>query len=162
MRNPRFKEIKPNYRKKALEVTLREGRKLNRYVLPFSVFDKMDIGPHNRFVSIYIDKEINDQGAFFTLQDGTKGSFPSDLVLYYCDPAYDWSPINQIKRALKGKLGESKLSIRVVADALQTSPSQVVRLLEENRASTQLLQLLRLADLAGYRIEFRLKKKRAA
>ena len=139
MRNPRFKEIKPNYRKKALEVTLREGRKLNRYVLPFSVFDGMDIGRQNRFASIYIDKEIDGQGAFFTLEDGTQGSFPADLVLYYCDPSYDWSPINQIKRALRGKLGELKVSIRVVADALQTSPSQVVRLLAKNRASTQLV-----------------------
>ena len=162
MRNPRFKEIKPNYRKKALEVTLREGRKLNRYVLPFSVFDDKEIGPQNRFASIDIDKEIDAQGAFLTLEDGTRGSFPADLVLYCCDPSYDWSPINQIKRALRGKLGELKLSIRVVADALQTSPSQVVRLLAENRASTQLVQLLRLAELAGYSIEFRLKKRRAA
>ena len=162
MRNPKFREIKPNYRKKALQVTLKEGKALSRYLLPFSVFQKMDIGSHNRFKAISIDPEVNDQGAFFTLEDGSRGSFPADLVLYYCDPTYDWSPINQLKRALKGKLGESKLSIRVVADALQTSPSQVVRLLEENRASQQLLQLLRLAELAGYRIEFRLKKRRAA
>jgi hypothetical protein len=37
-----------------------------------------------------------------------------------------------------------------------------VRLLEENRASAQLVQLLRLTELAGYRIEFRLKKQHAA
>jgi len=87
------------------------------------------------------------------------GDFPSDLVLYHCDPSYDWSPVNQLKRALKGELGKSKLSVRVLADALRTSPTQVVRLLEENRASKQLLQLFKLAELAGYRIEFRLRKK---
>ena len=162
MKNPKFNEIRPNYRKNVLEVTLREGRKVARYQLPFSVFKDMNIGSHNRFVSIQIDKELNGQGACFELEDGRKTSFPSDLVLYHCDPKYDWGPINQVKRALKGKLGESRLSLRVVADALRTSPSQVMRLLEENRASTQLLQLLRLAELAGYRIEFRLKKKRAA
>lgn len=162
MTDPQFKEIKPNYRKKALEITLLEGKKTKRYVLPFSVLHDNKIGTHNRFTSIHIDKEVRNQGVFFTLEDGTQGDFPSDFVLYHCDPSYDWSPINQIKRALKGKLGESRLSIRVVADALRTSPSQVMRLLEENRASTQLLQLFQLADLAGYRIEFRLKKKRAA
>jgi hypothetical protein len=116
----------------------------------------------NRFSRIKIDKELDSQAASFVLEDGTKGSFPADLVLYYCDPAYDWSPINQLKRALKNKLGKHKLSVRVVADALKTSPTQVVRLLEENRASKQLLQLFKLADLAGYRVEFRLKKKTAA
>jgi hypothetical protein len=49
-----------------------------------------------------------------------------------------------------------------LADALNTSPSQVVRLLQENQASKQLLQLLKLAELAGYRVEFSLKKKKAA
>src|SRR6266480_2738275 len=93
---------------------------------------------------------------------GTKVSLQSDLVLYHCDTSYDWSPVNQLKRALKGKLGKSKLSVRVLADALRTSPTQVIRLLEENRASKQLLQLFKLAELAGYRIEFRLRKKSAA
>jgi hypothetical protein len=50
----------------------------------------------------------------------------------------------------------------VLADALKTSPSQVVRLLEENRGSKQLLQLLKLAELAGYQVTFTLKRKPAA
>ena len=60
------------------------------------------------------------------------------------------------------KLGASKLSVRVIADALRTSPSQVVRVLEDNRGSKQLLQLLKLAGLAGYRVTFTLKRKPAA
>jgi hypothetical protein len=82
--------------------------------------------------------------------------------LYYCDPSYHWSPINQLKRALKDKLGSSQLSLRVLADALNTSPSQVVLLLQENKASKQIVQLFHLAELAGYQIEFSLKKKKAA
>jgi len=45
---------------------------------------------------------------------------------------------------------------------LNTSPSQVVRLLQEDKISKQLLQLFRLAELAGYQVEFNLKKKKAA
>ena len=52
--------------------------------------------------------------------------------------------------------------MRLLADALHTSPSQVVRLLDENRGSKQLLQLLRLAELAGYRVTFTLKRNSAA
>jgi hypothetical protein len=38
----------------------------------------------------------------------------------------------------------------------------VVRLLQENRVSKQIAQLFRLAELAGYQVEFTLKKKKAA
>jgi hypothetical protein len=162
MRNPVFKAIKPNYRKQVLEVTLREGGKTNAYSLPFSAFGPGKINSKNRFSVIAIDRELGNQGASYVLDDGTTGDFPADFVLYHCDPSYDWSPINQLKQALKDKLGRSNLSVRVIADALKTSPSQVVRLLEENKVSKQLLQLFRLADLAGYEIQFNLKKKKAA
>ena len=162
MRNPVFKEIKPNYRKRVLEITLREKRTAKKYNLPFAMFEDKKIGSKNRFASIAIDRELGDQAASFVLEDGTRGDFPADFVLYHCDPIYNWGPINQLKRALKSKIGASKLSIRVLADALKTSPSQVVRLLEENKVSKQLLQLFKLAEIAGYRVEFNLKKKKAA
>jgi hypothetical protein len=162
MRNPRFKQITPNYRKRVLEVVLREGRILNRYNLPFAVFTGMKIGPGNRFASIAIENDLAEQGASFVLEDGTRGDFPADFVLYYSDPTYQWSPINQLKRTLKSKIAESKLSVRVLADALNTSPAQVVRLLKENQASKQFLQLSKLAQIAGYNIEITLKKRTAA
>jgi hypothetical protein len=162
MRNPVFKIIKPNYRKRVLEVTLREGATTKKYSLPFSVFGSTKINSKNRFTSIGVDRELGGQAVSFVLADGTKGDFPADFVLYHCDPTYDWSPINQLKKALKDKLGASQLSIRVIADALNTSPSQVVRLLQEDKVSKQLVQIFRLAELAGYQVEFNLKKKKAA
>jgi hypothetical protein len=162
MRNPVFKDVKPNYRKNVLEITLQEGRKTKKYNLPFAVFIDKKIHSKNRFSSIAIDGELNDQAVSFALEDGSKGDFPADFVLYHCDPTYNWSPINQLKRALKDKLDTSKLSVRVIADALNTSPSQVVRLLQENKGSKQLAQLFKLAEVAGYEIQFNLKKKRAA
>jgi len=162
MRNPVFKVIKPNYRKRVLEITLREGRATRKYNLPFAAFEDKKIHAKNRFASIAIDRELGDQAASFVLEDGTRGDFPADFVLYHCDPSYDWSPINQLKRALKDRIGSAKLSVRVLAGALRTSPSQVVRLLQEDKISKQLLQLFRLAELAGYQVEFNLKKKKAA
>jgi hypothetical protein len=162
MRNPKFKDIKPNYRKNVLEVILRDGKKIKSFSLPFAVFRDVKISSRNRFTSIAIDRELDDQAASFVLEDGSKGEFPADFVLYYCDPTYHWSPLNQLKSALKEKVSTSRLSVRVIADALDTSPSQVVRLLQENKASKQIVQLIQLAELAGYQIEFSLKKKRAA
>lgn len=161
MRNPKFKTIKPNYRKNVFEITLQEGKKTSKYSLPFAVFRGKKIGTDNRVTSVVIEKELGDQGVTFQLEDGATHDFPADFVLYYCDPTYDWSPLNQLKKALKDKLSSSHLSVRVLADALNTSPSQVVRLLEENNVSKQLLQLFQLAQLAGYQIEFNLKKRAA-
>jgi len=162
VRNPKFKKISPNYRKAVLEITLQEGRKLTRHSLPFAVFSGSNMGAANRFTEIVIEKNLGNQAASYALEDGTRGDFPADLVLSYSDPTYPWSPINQLKRTLKSKIADANLSFRVLADALSTSPSQVMRLLEENRASKQLLQLFKLAQVAGYDIEFTLKKKPAA
>jgi len=162
MRNPQFRTIRPNYRKAVLEITLAEGRRHTRYSLPFAALKGTRAGTTNRFVSIDIDEELGRQGATYVMADGSRGSLPADFVLYYCDPTYDWSPLNQLKRALRDKLAASKLSVRVLADALHTSPSQVGRLLEDNRGSRQLLQLLKLAELAGYQVTFTLKRKTAA
>jgi len=119
MRNPKFKEIKPNYRKNVLEVTLRDGKKIKSYSLPFAVFRDVKISSRNRFTSITIDRELGDQAVSFVLEDGSKGDFPADLVLYYCDPTYHWSPLNQLKSALKDEISTSRLSVRVIADALE-------------------------------------------
>jgi hypothetical protein len=162
MSDPKFERIKPNYRKGALEITLRTGKKLKTYTLPFAVFSGMKIGSHNRFVSITIDKELRNHGAFFTLEDGTEGSFPSDFILYHCDPSYAWSPLQQIERTLNGKMAKSKLGVRVVADALEMVPAKVRLLLQQYRASPQLPRVLKLAEKAGYRLELRLKKTSAA
>lgn len=162
MDDPQFKEIKPNYRKRVLEITLAAGKKLRNYQLPFAVFHGLSMGVNNPFVSIKIDPVAQNQAVFFVLKDGSKGDFPSDFVLYHCDPTYDWSPLNQIKKVLKNKLKSSSLSVRVMADALHTSPSQVVRLLQANKASKHLSQLFQLAELAGYQIEIQLKEKKVA
>lgn len=162
MQNAKFKSIRPNYRKQTLEIALREGHKVSHYNLPFSVFRNHKIGMENRFKEISIDADLNGEGALFVLEDGSKGDFPADLVLYYCDPSYDWSALNQLKSALKTKLKASKLSVRVLADALHTSPAQVLRLLDENKAAKQLTQLFQIAELAGYQIHLQLKKKSAA
>lgn len=161
MRNPIFKQIKPNYKKHALEITLTEGQKNKHYLLPFAIFRNKKISTKNRFTSLEIDRELGGQGVFFTLQDGTKGSFPADFVLYYCDPSYDWSPLSQLKKGIKEKIKKTSISLRVLADALHTSPSQVMRLLNISHTPKQLSQLFHLIELAGYQVEFHLKKKAA-
>ena len=162
MRNPKFVSVKPNYRKRVLETVLKERGRSRCYSLPFGVLPGGKPGARNPFVEIAIEKELFSQGVSYKLKDGTTGSFPSDFVLYHCDPAYDWTPLNQLKEAVKKKLKEKGISIRTLAEAMGTSPSQVVRLLRKDEAPKRLVQLCRLACMAGCEIDFTLKKKIAA
>jgi hypothetical protein len=162
MTDPKFKRIKANYRKNAFEITLQEGKTRKNYIFPFALLTPPAPESHNRVISYVIDAELRDTVVRYILADGAEGEIPSDFVLYHCEPAYEWSPVNQIKRALKGGLGKSLLSVQVVADGLRTCPSEVLRLFEDNLTSTTLPEVLKLASRAGYRLEFRLKKKPAA
>ncbi len=88
MRNPIFKQVKPNYRRRGFEVTLKEGKKLNDYILPFTAFEEHSIGTQNRVVNIKIEKDLGFQGVSIELENGSCFDFPADFVLYYCDPSY--------------------------------------------------------------------------
>jgi hypothetical protein len=160
MRNPVFKSIEPNYKRKTLEIGLQEGRKTRRFSLPFAALPHA-IDTQNRFRRLEVDPDTANMGVEYELEDGSTGSFPSDFVLYYCDPAYDWSPLNQLKRALRQELQSNALSVRVIADALQTSPSQISRLLEEENVPKQFRQLVQLAYLVGKDVEIRLRERPA-
>ena len=103
MTDPKFRQIIPNYRKNAFEITLQEGKTRRDYVLPFSLLIPSTAGRRNRVTSIVVEKELRDTVVTFTLEDGATGELPSDFVLYQCEPSYDWSPINQLKTALNGK-----------------------------------------------------------
>ena len=159
MRNPKFKKIRPNYKKKILEISLIEGGKTSLFYLPFSVFKNHKITSKNKFKTIQIDHEFGNTSVSFVLEDGKTGDFPSDFVLYYCDPSYDWSSINQLKKNLKSEIKSAHLSMRLLAHALGTSPSQVLRILDSKKSTNQLAQLMKLAHFAGMELEFKLRKK---
>ena len=161
MNKIRINSIIPNYRKKVLVICLQTGRNKKEYNLPFSAFKGMQIGVKNPFIKISIEKDLASQSASFILKNGKKGDFHADFVLYHCEPDYDWSPINQLKKTLKDRLNEANISIRLLAKALNTSPSQVERLLEVGKTSKQLLQLSKAAEIAGFHLDFTLKERRA-
>lgn len=158
MRQNKFLHVSPNYHRRTLDVVILRSKKKMAYSLPFAVLKNLRISRENPFTSLKVDKELGSESVSFVLKNGQRGDFHADLVLYYCDPDYEWSPLNQVRATLKEALESSRISIRVLADLLDTSPSQVVRLLEETKMPRQLLQLERLASIAGYSLKVELKK----
>lgn len=159
MRNPKIKKVIPNYRKKVLEITLFEKGKSSVFFLPFSVFNKHKIDSKNKFKILKIDQELGGSSVSFILENGQTGDFPSDFVLYYCDPSYDWSPIAQLKKNIKEEIQAAHLSLRLLAKALNTSPTQIIRILDSPKSTIQMIQLMKLAHFAGMELQFKLKKK---
>lgn len=154
-----FESVTPNYHRKVLQIVLRHGTKQQTYRLPFSVFKGLSISTQNKFATLNICNELDKKAVEFTLQNGKHGDFPTDFVLYHCEPDYEWAPLNQVKTALKETLRQSGISLRTVADALKTSPVQVMRLFKTNQMAKQWLQLGQVARVLGYRIELKLKKQ---
>src|SRR5438552_8715079 len=152
MKDLKFSRVKPNYRKNSFEIALGAGKQKKNYTLPFALVDPSP-SVRNPVTSLAIDKELRSTVVQFALQNGTVGEFPSDFVLYHCEPDYDWSPVTQIHRRLNGKL-KSKLSTRVVEDAFRMYPSETLRLLEGNATSRFFPDIVRLAKRAGYLIGF--------
>ena len=88
VKNLKFKEVKPNYKKNVLDIAMVEGRKVKNCRLPLAVFRNKNISGRNRFASITIDRELGAQAVSFVLEVGSKGDFPADFVLYCCDRSY--------------------------------------------------------------------------
>jgi hypothetical protein len=139
---------------------MQEGKQKKAYTLPFALVDPSP-SMRNKVSFVAIDEELRNTVVQFALQDGATGEFPSDFVLSHCEPSYDWSPVSQIQRTLNGRL-KAKLSPRVVQDAFRMYPSETLRLLEGNVTSKFFPDIVRLAERAGYRIGFTIKKSPAA
>jgi len=159
MNSIKFLRVTPNYHRRTLEFVVRQGRKTISYSMPFAALKNVKVSTRNPFVSLKIDKEFNSQSISFVLKNGQRGDFHVDLVLYYCEPDYEWSPLNQVRTKLKEALQSARISVRVIAELLDTSPSQVLRLLGEKRTPVQLQQIARIASIVGYSLELDLKKK---
>jgi hypothetical protein len=132
-----------NNRKAQLELTTRTGKV---YPFPFAQLDPKP-GAKNRIAEIYVDKELDQEGATYVLESGEEGSVLLDHALAYNrDPTY---AANLLLYKLTAKalehIEQAGLSRREVARRLNTSLSQLYRLLDSTnykKSAGQMIQLL--------------------
>lgn len=147
----KIKKVEVNNKKKALEVETQKGK----LSLPFS---RLDLPPSatNKIVKIYIDKELAQSAITYVLASGREASVHVDAFLdYNKDPEF-------VRRAaLHGLtveaiklLEKSKLSKLEVIRRMQTSPSQLYRLLDPKNYRKSVDEMLKLLSTLGYRIEW--------
>jgi len=149
--------IEFNGRRKDFVVTFRE-RSLH---FPYSKASPPP-GPRNPVIRVYIDPELGSEAFTYVLADQREGTIHLDHVLEYNeDPLYMWELfVHKLTVEVKKRLKESDVPKREIVRRLRTSPSQLYRLLDEDRASKSLHQIFAILHTLDCDIDLVIKKGR--
>ena len=150
--------VTANNRKKAFEVHTAKGD----FTYPYA---KLETPPavHDRVVEVYPDEEVGNEAFTYKLESGAEDTVHGDAVLEYNqDPSY-LSEVLLHKLTLEAltAMEESELSKRELIRRLETSPSQLYRLLDPTNSDKSVGQMLALLRLLGREVEFVVRPTRS-
>ncbi len=142
----KIQSVTADNRRRRFDVTTRRGT----MAFPFSLCAPAP-APSDRLAEVYVDPELDREGFTYRLASGAEGSVHIDSVLdFNADPAYLAElELYRLTLEAKARLDASGLSVRDVAQALATSPTQLYRLLDPTNYSKSARQLLSLLALLG-------------
>lgn len=150
--------VTANNRKRVFEVRTR------RQTLTFPYL-KSDPAPSasDRIKDVYVDPELDREGFTYSLESGAEGSVHVDAVLEYNeDPSYMADlKLYELTTEARVRFESSGLSVREVARRLDTSPTQLYRLLDPTNYSKSGRQLLSLLYVLGYDVDVEVKQRKA-
>jgi hypothetical protein len=130
------------------------------FVFPYA---KTDPAPtaDDRIVEVFVDPELGCEGFTYQLESGAEGSVHIDSVLEYNkDPAYMADlALYRLSQEARTRFDASGLSAREVARSLDTSPTQLYRLLDPTNNTKSLRQLMSLLYLVGCDVDLEVKER---
>lgn len=153
----KIKKVNMNNRKSQIELTTRSGKK---YPFPYAELDPRPT-PQNRIKQVYVDKELAQSGVTYFLESGEEGALLLDHALSYNrDPAYVTNTLlySLTRNALK-HIDTTHLSRREIARRLNTSLSQLYRLLDPTNYKKDMGQMIQLLHVLGLDVELTTKPK---
>lgn len=149
-------DVVANNRKHVFEVRTR------RQTLPFP-YSKSDPvpTPTNRVEVVFVDPELDREGFTYRLSSGVEGSVHVDAVLEHNeDPSYMAElTLYRLTQEARTRFEASDLSARQVSQLLNTSPTQLYRLLDPTNYSKSLRQLLSLLYILGCEVDVEVKER---
>lgn len=152
----KIQSVVANNRRRAFEVRTRR----ETYVFPYA---KGAPAPSadDRIAEVYVDPELGREGFTYRLESGAEGSVHIDAVLEYNeDPSYMAElTLYRLTLEAKKRYESSGLSAREVARLLDTSPTQLYRLLEPTNYTKSLKQLVSLLYLLGAEVEVEVRNR---
>jgi len=148
--------VMANNRKHVFEIRTRRGS----LVFPYAMCDPAP-SPADRVAEVFVDPELGREGFTYRLNSGVEGSVHVDAVLEHNeDPAYMAElMLYRLTREAKDRFDASGLSVRQVSHLLDTSPTQLYRLLDPTNYAKSLRQLISLLYVLGYEIDVQIKER---
>ncbi len=154
----KIKSVSCNNQRRAFEVKISS----KTYAFPYVKAEPKPV-PGDHVVRAYADKELGHEGFTYELQSGKKGTIHIEQVLEYNrDPNYlrDLLLYKLTLEAQK-RIAESSLSKREIVRRLDTSATQLYRLLDQTNYKKSVDQLVSLLQLLEYDVDVVVRKKSA-
>jgi hypothetical protein len=139
-------EVRANNRKRAFEVQTRHGD----WAFPFARTKPLPSST-DPVVEVFPDPELGKEAFTYVLRSGAEGTVHMDSVLEYNqDPGHMAElTLYKLTTEAKKRFDGSPLSAREVARLLETSPTQLYRLLDPTNYNKSARQLLTLLNVLG-------------
>lgn len=151
MKPLKFKKIKFNNKKRQLHFIYYGGREVYSHYGSFNIKKNIE--------RIEFDKDTTNYTATFTFEDGSKNHMPYDIPLLKTgDPeAILYEQICEIIASIKSALKKKRISKAYLIDQLETSASQLDRLLDTQNLNKNLPQLYKIIHLLDLKPNFTIK-----
>ncbi|MFV2045507.1 MAG: hypothetical protein ACC700_20025 [Anaerolineales bacterium] len=150
--------IKMNNHRRAFELRTYKGR----YEYPYAMLDTRPTDD-DRIERVYIDPELGEEAFTYEMTSGAEDSIHIDRVLEYNrDPAYMRDLLlYRLTIEAKKLVKSSPLGIRELSRRLDTSPTQVYRLLDEENYRKSIDGVFGLLSVLQCRIDIRSQNDKA-
>lgn len=150
----KIKNVEYNNRRKVFVVTTAK----KTFEFPYSK-TKPQPKKGNYVKEVSVDKELGNEGFTYILESGNEGTIHIDHVLEYNqDPEYMMELLSyNLTVALKECLDKSSLSKREIIRRLDTSPTQLYRLLDPIASRKAIAQKLTILHLLDCDVELKVK-----
>lgn len=152
MKHKTFKKVAYDNKKKVFRLKYKTGLELE---CPYSA-----LGIHEKVVEAAPDAEVGKHSFYFILDNGKKDYVPYDQPLHIAQhPEYvKEQTLYEITKQLNKFIGEVKISKRELARRLNTSMSQLLRLLDTTNYKKELTRLIEIAAMLNYEFKWQFKK----
>jgi hypothetical protein len=154
----KIKTVSVNNRRKAFEVTAGA----TRLVFPFA---KLDAPPStdDPITTVFVDRELASEGFTYVLRSGREGTVHiEDVLEYNRDPDYLRDLLlYRLTLEARKRIAATPLARREIIRRLQTSPTQLYRLLDQTNYRKSVDQLLRLLQVLDCQVDLVVRAKSA-
>jgi hypothetical protein len=149
-------DVVANNRKHLFEVRTRR----QTLMFPYAKSDPPP-SPADRVEEVFVDPELGREGFTYRLSSGAEGSVHIDTVLEHNqDPSYMAElTLYRLSQEARTRFEASGLSARQVSQLLNTSPTQLYRLLDPTNYSKSLRQLLSLLFVLGCEVDVEVRDR---